>query len=102
MNPLEISPAQFRALAKEVTEIAAAYLETLNSRPIAPGTNGTQSHELFSGPLPMQGEGLDALSALGPVIRHSRAQNARFWGYVLGSGEPVGAAVDLLASILNQ
>ena len=29
-------------------------------------------------------------------------QNGRFFGYVLGSGEPVGAVADLLASVLNQ
>jgi aromatic-L-amino-acid/L-tryptophan decarboxylase len=102
MNPLEISPSQLRALAKEVIEIAAGYLETLDSRQIAPATTGTQSVELFSSALPIQGEGMNALSGLDRVIEHSRAQNGRFWGYVLGSGEPVGATVDLLASVLNQ
>jgi len=36
------------------------------------------------------------------VVRHSRAQNGRFFGYVLGSGEPAAAAADLLCSVLNQ
>ena len=36
------------------------------------------------------------------MIDSSRAQNGRFFGYVLGSGEPVGATADLLASVLNQ
>jgi glutamate/tyrosine decarboxylase-like PLP-dependent enzyme len=36
------------------------------------------------------------------VVEGSRAQNGRFLGYVLGSGEPAGAAADLLASVLNQ
>ncbi len=35
-------------------------------------------------------------------MRLSRVQNGRFFGYVLGSGEPVGAVADLLASVLNQ
>jgi hypothetical protein len=35
-------------------------------------------------------------------MRLSRAQNGRFFGYVLGSGEPVGAVADLLVSVLNQ
>jgi len=35
-------------------------------------------------------------------MRLSRAQNGRFFGYVLGSGDPVGAVADLLASVLNQ
>ncbi len=31
-----------------------------------------------------------------------RPNSARFFGYVFGSGEPVAAAADLLASVLNQ
>ena len=42
------------------------------------------------------------LASLPDIIRLSRAQNGRFFGYVLGSGEPVGAVADLLASVLNQ
>jgi aromatic-L-amino-acid/L-tryptophan decarboxylase len=36
------------------------------------------------------------------VVRHSRAQNSRFFGYVLGSAEPAAVAADLLCSVLNQ
>jgi glutamate/tyrosine decarboxylase-like PLP-dependent enzyme len=36
------------------------------------------------------------------VVDLSRAPTARFFGYVLGSGEPVAALADLLASSLNQ
>ena len=43
--------------------------------------------------------GLDDLQS---VIDASRLQNSRFFGYVLGSGEPVAAGADLLASVLNQ
>src|SRR5690242_11930792 len=46
--------------------------------------------------------GEEALANLPEIIRLSRAQNGRFFGYVLGSGEPVGAIADLLASVLNQ
>jgi glutamate/tyrosine decarboxylase-like PLP-dependent enzyme len=42
------------------------------------------------------------LNALPDVMRLSRVQNGRFFGYVLGSGEPVGSVADLLASVLNQ
>jgi aromatic-L-amino-acid/L-tryptophan decarboxylase len=102
MHPLEVSPAQFRTLANEITEIAAQYLEALDSRPVAPATTGKQSRDMFSGPLPMEGEGAKVLTSLSQIIGHSRVQNARFWGYVLGSAEPAGAAADLLASVLNQ
>ena len=102
MHPLEVSPAQFRTLANEITEIATQYLQALDSRPIAPPTTGKQSLDLFSSPWPEQPEGTQALAALTQIIEHTRAQNARFWGYVLGSAEPAGAASDLLASVLNQ
>src|SRR5438445_990896 len=46
--------------------------------------------------------GAKAFTYLHDVVDHSRAQNGRFFGYVLGSGEPVGAIADLLASALNQ
>lgn len=102
MSSLEVPPRQFRALADAITEIAAQYLESLDSRPIAPPVTGTQSVEKWSSAVPMEGEGDNAISALQQIVQHSRAQNGRFWGYVLGSAEPVGAAADLLASVLNQ
>ena len=46
--------------------------------------------------------GEEALGSLPEIVRLSRVQNGRFFGYVLGSGEPVGAVADLLASVLNQ
>ena len=46
--------------------------------------------------------GIVALAQLTDVLEHSRVQNGRFFGYVLGSGEPIGAATDMLASVLNQ
>src|SRR5579864_4658757 len=102
MNPLEISAAEFRRLVEQVTDLAANYLETLDNRPIAPPTNGAETDRLFRGPLPEKGSGPEALRTLDEVIQHSRVQNGRFFGYVLGSGEPISAAADLLASVLNQ
>ncbi len=102
MNSLEISPQQFRRLVEQVTQLAAEYLETLDSRSIFPATIGARTEDLFHAALPEAGLGPDALAALRDVVEHSRAQNGRFFGYVLGSGEPVGAIADLLASVLNQ
>src|SRR5579864_8253957 len=102
MNPLEISPAEFRRIVEHITDLAANYLETIDNRPIAPATSGTETDRLFRTPLPERGCGPEALRALDEVIERSRVQNGRFFGYVLGSGEPVSAAADLLASVLNQ
>jgi glutamate/tyrosine decarboxylase-like PLP-dependent enzyme len=102
MNPLEISPDQFQLLADRVTRLAAEYLENLDALPISPRTNGEETLHLFRTPLPEQGVGEEALAVLPEVVKRSRVQNGRFFGYVLGSGEPVGAVADLLASVLNQ
>src|SRR6266498_3132727 len=102
MNPLEISTDQFRRLAGRTTELAADYLEGLDLLPISPAITGEESVRLFDTALPEQGLGENAFNDLPQVISASRAQNARFFGYVLGSGEPVAATADLLASVLNQ
>lgn len=102
MNPLEISPQQFSRLVEQVTKLAADYLENVDSRSIVPETTGADTERLFRTPLPENGLGEAALSGLGDVARLGRVHNGRFFGYVLGSGDPVSATADLLASVLNQ
>ncbi|HET9308854.1 MAG TPA: aminotransferase class V-fold PLP-dependent enzyme [Candidatus Sulfotelmatobacter sp.] len=102
MNPIEISPAQFRRLAERVTKQAAEYLEKLDAQPISPATDAAETLRIFQTPMPEQGMAEESLDLLPEVVRLSRAQNGRFFGYVLGSGEPVAAVADLLASVLNQ
>src|SRR6266536_5941038 len=102
MNSLEISSTQFRRLAERVTELAVEYLENIDTQAIAPITNGEETLRLFRAAIPDQGMGEEALNGLPEIMRLSRAQNGRFFGYVLGSGEPVAAVADLLASVLNQ
>lgn len=102
MNSLEISSDEFRAIADFVTRLAADYLDDIDSRPIAPSLSGEDSLRRFDARLPELGLGREALKDFEQVIAASRAQNGRFFGYVLGSGEPVAATADLLASVLNQ
>src|SRR5215469_654757 len=102
MNPLEISITEFRRLAERITQISAEYLEDLDSKPISPPVTGEESLRQFDVPLSEQRLGEHALDDITAVINASRVQNGRFFGYVLGSGEPVAAVADLLASVLNQ
>jgi len=102
MNPLEISPDEFLHLAQRISHVAADYLGQLDSMPVAPPVSGEQSVQAFATDLPEQGIGEAAFDDLAQVLRSSRAPNGRFFGYVLGSGEPVAATGDLVASILNQ
>ncbi|HLV93700.1 MAG TPA: pyridoxal-dependent decarboxylase [Candidatus Acidoferrales bacterium] len=102
MNPIDVSSEEFRRLCERVVEMAAGYLDTMNSRPILPEESGAEMERIYRTPLPETGMREEAVNGLADVLRHSRAQNGRFFGYVMGSGEPVAAAMDLLCGVLNQ
>lgn len=101
MSCLEISAEQFRALSSKVVDIASAYLEQMDSLPIF-SVEHSKSDNLWTANLPEAGMGGAALDGLGDLKQRCRVQNGRFFGYVLGSGEPVGALADLFVSVLNQ
>ena len=48
------------------------------------------------------GIGVDVLNDYRDIAEWARPTHGRFFGYVFGSGEPVGAVGDFLASALNQ
>ncbi|HEY6823927.1 MAG TPA: aminotransferase class V-fold PLP-dependent enzyme [Steroidobacteraceae bacterium] len=102
MSALPLPVSDFRALAARMTALTAEYLAGLDERRAFPHISGEQSHELFGETLPEEGLGPAALTALHQVLEFSRPPSPRFFGYVLGSGEPVAALADLLASVLNQ
>lgn len=102
MNSLELSPADFRRLADRVTALAEQWLAGIDARRVIPSLTGAETEAFFAEGLPEAGLKDAALDALGPVLEGARAGNARFLGYVFGSGEPVGALGDFLASVLNQ
>ena len=100
--PLEVSGEDFDLLADRVCRAASGYFAGLDGRASFPATSGSVTAELFEWPLPEQGVGRAAFDDLAVISGHSRPGNARFFGYVLGSGEPVAALGDLYASVLNQ
>src|SRR6185369_6543151 len=97
-----ISPEQFQTLANRVTDLASEFLGDLNSLPTFPTTSGIKTEELFGGAIPEEGSGEASFDLLSEVLKHSRPPSPRFFGYVLGSGDPVGAIADMLASVVNQ
>jgi glutamate/tyrosine decarboxylase-like PLP-dependent enzyme len=102
MNALQLSASDFRSLAARVTGLAADYLAGLEERRTFPEVSGRASLHAFAAAPPEKGLGPAALDALPQVLDFSRPPSPRFFGYVLGSAEPVAALADLLASILNQ
>ncbi|HEY1906570.1 MAG TPA: pyridoxal-dependent decarboxylase, partial [Myxococcaceae bacterium] len=99
---LPLTPDEFRALADRVVELAAGLLAELPRARAFPETSGAETSAVFDAPLPEEGLGPEALDALTRVVALSRLPGPRFFGYVLGSGEPVAALADLLVSVLNQ
>ncbi|HEX9050065.1 MAG TPA: pyridoxal-dependent decarboxylase [Anaeromyxobacter sp.] len=100
--PLDLSPEAFLRLSARFAELAADHLRRLDGAAIQPRVTGARLVELLDGDPPERGRGEDLVALLRPVLDGARAQNGRFLGYVMGSGEPAGAAADLLASVLNQ
>jgi aromatic-L-amino-acid/L-tryptophan decarboxylase len=102
MNPIEISPEEFHDVLLEVGELATELLRSLPQARAYPEVTGAQTMQLFGGAAPEDGLGSEALQALQDVLATVRLPTGRFFGYVLGSGDPVGAVADLLASVVNN
>lgn len=102
MNPLKLSPEEYRDAYQRIANLTLDLIAELDERPCFPNISGDDSVKLFDAPLPEEGMGPAALDDLFKVIGASRLPIPRFFGYVLGSGEPIAAAADLLASVLNQ
>jgi aromatic-L-amino-acid/L-tryptophan decarboxylase len=103
MRSLTLPAETFRKLAHEVSDFAADYLGALPQlRSFPDGINGEITEELFGGSAPPEGSGPAAFSSLRQVFDHSRPASPRFFGYVFGSGDPIGALGDFAASVLHQ
>lgn len=98
---LRISAQTFRTLGRHVIDIAADFLRDLELLPAYPSDPAASLTD-FDSPPPCVGMGENAFDLLPQVISLSRPPTSRFFGYVSGSGEPVAALGDLLASVLNQ
>lgn len=102
MERLSVSPGEFERLASRAVELTTRYLERLREMPTFPSVSGDEAKAAFDRPLPERGVGAAALEDLESVMALSRPCGPTFFGYVLGSGEPVAAVADLVASVMNQ
>jgi aromatic-L-amino-acid/L-tryptophan decarboxylase len=94
----------FRRVGHRMLDDAIAYLETARERPVWQATPAAV-RERLAVPLPLEGEDLAAVYgdfvenvlpfALGSV-------HPRFWGWVIGSGSPVGVLAEMLAAAMNS
>jgi aromatic-L-amino-acid/L-tryptophan decarboxylase len=102
MSALEISNQELSRLADEAMNLAKSYWASIEERRAYPVTGGEQTTKLFSRPWSEAGLGRAVLRDFETITEHSRPSSGKFFGYVVGSGEPVGAIGDLLAAVLNQ
>ena len=102
MERLKLSPEQYRKLAYRAADLTSDFLKQLPTLPAFPETTGSESDDFFNRELPEAPLGEAAFDDLAKVLELSRPPSPRFFGYVLGSGEPVAAIGDLVASVLNQ
>lgn len=97
-----MAPEAFRDLAAQIVDASADYLASLDDRRTTPAVSGAETATLFDGPLPEVGIGEAVVDDLVRIADACRAGTGRLFPYVVGPGEPVAAAADLFASVLNQ
>lgn len=102
MSNLRISNQELSRLTEEALALATSYWASVEERPVYPATSGEQTTKRFSRRWSDEGLGRAVLDDFQSIAEHARISNGRFFGYVAGSGEPVGAIGDLLAAVLNQ
>lgn len=102
MNRLQISQQELSRLAEEALALATAYWASVEERPAYPVTSGAETAKRFSRPWSEEGLGRTVLDDFQAIAEHARPSGGKFFGYIAGSGEPVGAIGDLLAAALNQ
>ncbi len=103
--PLDMSPAEFRTLGRDLVDRIADFLASLPDRPVTPGESPSRIQELLGrGPLPPQGA--DAATILRDaatlLFDHSLFNgHPRFLGYITSSAAPIGILAELLAATVN-
>ncbi len=102
MNSLVLPREKYEEIFERITRLSLEYLVSIPERPSFPDVTASELATWFSTVLPERGAGDAIFSELTKVIDGCRPNSPRFFGYVFGSGEPVAAAADLLASVLNQ
>jgi len=102
MNALDVPDHELSAFIDEAMDLAKRHWASLNERRTYPLTNGKQTTELLSMPWADEGCGKEVLQDSKLIAELARPSSPRVFGYVVDSGEPVGAVAEVLAAALNQ
>ena len=98
MRALDIPEQELSRLADAAVDLAKTYWASLDERPSYPPTSAAETTRLFTRPWQEEGRGAEVLQDFLEIAEHVRPSTGRFFGYVAGSGEPVGALGELLAA----
>lgn len=96
---------EFRKAGHQLVDRIAEHLAELRNIPITKSESPSQIRKLLgTGTLPVQGspaaQMLDETAKL--LFEHSLfTGHPRFWGYIIGSGAPIGMLADMLAASIN-
>jgi glutamate/tyrosine decarboxylase-like PLP-dependent enzyme len=94
-----------RGLFERAAAHAGDFRESIAQRPAWPALQGATLRALFDGPTPELGQdGGEVIEALVSAAEPGLASSAgpRFFGWVIGSSDPVGVAADMLTSAWGQ
>lgn len=100
-----LDPDAFREVGYRTVDLLAEYYETLDDRPVYVQADPEDVVAAFDEPLPETGDApADILDAIEDrIVQHAtHTSSPRFFGYVMGSGAPLGALADAIASMVNM
>lgn len=94
---------EIRALGRQMVDDALTFLETVRERPVwQPIPAGVK--QFLRQPLPVNPEAPEKVyqEFVENILAHPMGNiHPRFWGWVIGTGDPVGALAEMLAATLN-
>jgi len=105
-SPAELSPEEFRAIGHKLVDQIADFIDTIDSRPVAPSLPPRDVRSLIGADASVPDSGRGAAGILGDMARVLFANSTlnghpRFFGYITSSAAPIGALADLLATSVN-
>ena len=105
-SPAELSAADFRTIGHQLVDDIASFLETIESRAVAPDLAPRDVRALIGSPASVPESGRDPTRILGDMAQILFANSTfnghpRFFGYITSSAAPIGALADLLATSVN-
>lgn len=104
-DSLDLEPEEFRDLGYRAVDLMADHFARVRDVDTSPGETPPEVAAEFDDPLPVEGEDPEAVlgewhERIYPFAAHPGSP--RWFGFVMGSGTPLGALADGLASAVNM